>query len=219
MQAVSPSLYRQNNFVEKLVMKKWFWVIAVAFMFGYPIIKSVGRHLPNALPVYSEVPEFSFTDENNRAFGLSDLKGKVWLAHIMSLNCAGECSLSMQEMQKVQHRLRGVIDRAAIVSISTDSANDTPALLFAKARELNANPIVWRFLSAPQSDVRSLVVDGLKIPTDGKNVAQTEADAVKADRLVLVDQDGNIRGYYVIEKNEINKLMIDLGLLINRKKS
>jgi hypothetical protein len=33
-----------------------------------------------------------------------------------------------------------------------------------------------------------------------------------------VDQRGQIRGYYSTEKDDINKLMIDVGLIINAKK-
>lgn len=219
MQAVSTANYRQSNFIEKLVLNKWFWIVACGFFFSYPLIKSVRRQLPNSLPVYHQVPEFSFTDENGRSFGSQDLKGKVWLAHFMSSNCAGECSLSFQQMQLVQHRIRGVVDRAAIVSFSVDPQTDTPEVLFKKARELNANPIVWRFVTAPLADVNAVVVDGMKVPTQEGQVASTVSEAVKAHRLALVDQEGNVRGYYVIEKSEINKLMIDLGLLINRKKN
>jgi len=215
----STGYYRQNNVIEKLVLNKWFWIVAVTFLFGYPVTKSVYRQLPNALPVYHAVPEFSFTNEDNQAFGLKELKGKVWLAHLMSSDCGGECALSIQQMQLIQHRIRGVVDRAAIVSITIDPTNDTPAVLYKKARELNANPVVWRFVTAPQEEVRALIVDGLKVPTQGSSTAQSEIEAVKAHRLALIDQEGNVRGFYVIQKNEINQLMIDLGLLINRKKS
>lgn len=213
------ALVRRNNFVEKLVISKLFWVIAVSFLFAYPVIKSVRRQLPNALPIYHAVPEFSFTDENGKAFGTSELKGKVYLAHFMSSDCAGECALSFQQLQQIQHRIRGVIDRAAIVSFTINPKNDTSDVLFKKARELNANPIVWRFVTGPESEVKSLVIDGFKVPGDGEQVVETLDEAVRSHRLALIDQQGNVRGFYILEKNEINKLMIDLGLLINRKKS
>lgn len=212
-------IYRQNNLIEKLVLNKWFWIAVCLFMFGYPVTKSIYRQLPNALPVYHAVPDFSFTNEEGKTMSLADLKGKVWLVHVMSTNCTGECSLSFQQMQLVQHRIRGVVDRAAIISISVDPKTDTPSVLYSKARELKANPVVWRFVTGTEAEVRSFLVDGLKIPTQGSETAQTEAEAVKAHRLTLVDQEGNVRGYYVMQKNEINQLMIDLGLLINRKKS
>ena len=220
MEAVAKSSgnYRKEHLIERLVLSPWFWVLACSFFFGYPLIKSVYRQLPQALPVMHEVPAFSFIDENGKAFGSNELKGKVYLAHFMASDCGGECGLSLQQMQMVQHRIRGVVDRAAIVSFSVNP-KDTPEVLFMKARELKANPIVWRFLSGPTEDMKALLIDGFKLPAESGKTISTLQDVVAADRLVLVDQEGMVRGTYRIEKAEINKLMIDLGLLINRKKN
>ena len=119
----------------------------------------------------------------------------------------------------VQHRMRGVIDRAAIVSFTVDPDIDTSKVLFEKARELKANPVVWRFLSASVADTKKLRVDGFKVTVGDKEVAKTIMDVAHSNKLVLVDQDGKIRGYYSAEKSGINQLMIDTGLLINKKKS
>lgn len=209
--------FRNSTFVEKMVLNKWFWIVATTFLFAYPLLKSIGRRLPHELPVLSTVPYFSFYDESGQTFGSTELKGKVYLIHVMSSDCTGICDLSFKEVQKVQHRIRGVIDRAAIVSLTVKPQLDTPAVLFAKARELKANPTVWRFLSGPASETQALVIDGLKVPTQlGKRSTSVE-EVILSNHLVLVDQQGRIRGYYPLVKDGVNKLMIDMGLLINRK--
>ena len=202
--------YRNTNWVERMVLSKLFWTLAVTFLFAYPIVKSVGRHLPNELPVLATVPHFSLFDETGRSFGSSELKGKVYLVHFMSSDCTGQCDLSFKEMQKVQHRMRGVIDRAAIVSISIKPQTDSAAVLYARARDLKANPTVWRLLSGPLAETQALI-SAFKVPQAG-----TMEAAVAANQLVLVDHEGRVRGYYPIVKDGINKLMIDVGLLINR---
>ena len=40
-------------------------------------------------------------------------------------------------------------------------------------------------------------------------------DIAHSEKIVLVDQVGSIRGYYGMSKDNINKLMIDVGLLAN----
>lgn len=212
------SLVRQNNFIEKVVLSKMFWVIACSFLFIYPIAKSVNRMLPVELPILSEVPVFRFTDENGKSFGTNELKGKVYIANFMFTSCKTSCPILLNKVQTVQHRLRGVIDRAAIVSFTVDPETDTSKVLFDKARELKANPVVWRFLTASLQDTKSLLVDGFKVPLGEKQIANSIMDVAHSNKLVLVDQDGKIRGYYSIEKDGINQLMIDTGLLINRKK-
>ncbi len=209
-------LYRNTHWVERLVLSKLFWILAVSFLFAYPIAKSVGRRLPNELPVVTSLPRFSFFDEGGKSFGTSELQGKVYLAHFMSSDCSGQCDLALQDMKKVQHRMRGVVDRVAIVSFSIKPVHDTTEVRFAKARELQANPTVWRFVAGPERDTADLIA-AFKVPDASGALLTSPTDVVAANQLVLVDQEGRVRGYYPIIKDGINKLMIDVGLLINRK--
>lgn len=215
---IGPSFIRKSNFIEKLVSSKLFWFIACGLLFAYPVTKSINRNLPAELPVYSTVPDFRFTDENGRSFGTNELKGKVYIANFMFTSCVTSCPLLLKQVQKVQHRMRGVIDRAAIVSFTVDPDHDTTEVLFNKAREMKANPVVWRFLNASIADTKKLLVDGFKVPVGDKAVANNIMDVAHSNKFVLVDQYGRIRGYYSSDKDGINKMMIDTGLVINNKK-
>jgi protein SCO1/2 len=208
---------KKPGLMAKLVSSKLFWFLAVGFFFSYPIIKSVKRELPNPLPVLGQVPEFVFTDENNKSFGSRDLKGKVYIANFIFTSCQTVCPVLLNKLQKVQHRLRGVMDRAAIVSFTVDPVTDTPEVLLAKSMELKAKPSVWRFLTAPLEETKQLLVDGFKVPVGEKEIAGNIMDVAHSNKFVLVDQLGRIRGYYSSDDEGINHLMIDTGLLINQK--
>jgi protein SCO1/2 len=205
------------GFIARLVASKIFWLLAVGFFFSYPIIKSVKRELPDPLPVIGQVPEFVFTDENNKSFGSRDLKGKVYIANFIFTSCQTVCPLLLNKVQKVQHRLRGVMDRAAIVSFTVDPVTDTPEVLLAKSMELKAKPSVWRFLTGSMEETKQLLVDGFKVPVGEKQLAGNIMDVAHSNKFVLVDQLGRIRGYYSSDDEGINHLMIDTGLLINQK--
>ncbi len=215
---LGPSHIRQSNFIEKLVGNKWFWVVMCSLLFGLPVYKSMNRTLPPELPIISAVPEFRFVDENGKTFGSRELKGKVYIANFVFMSCQTSCPALLGKVQTVQHRLRGVIDRAAIISITVDPANDTTKVLYDKSLELKANPSVWRFLSASLPETKKLLVEGFKVPLGEREFANNVWDVAHSNKLVLVDQDGNIRGYYNTDKDSLNQMMIDTGLLINRKK-
>ncbi|HXH74198.1 MAG TPA: SCO family protein [Bacteriovoracaceae bacterium] len=218
MEATLPTpLVRQSNFVEKLVTSKLFWLLAVCFLFSYPIIRTVNRQMPPILQNYGKVPEFRFRDESGVSFGTRELKGKVYVANFMFTSCQTACPLLLKKVQVVQHRMRGLIDKAAIVSFTVDPETDSSSVLFSKARELKANPNVWRFLTAPIDQTKKLLVDGFKVPVGDKTFAESVMDVAHSNKLVLVDQKGDIRGYYSIEKEGINQMMIDVGLIINQK--
>lgn len=205
-------------FINKLVSSKLFWTLMVSFLFAYPLVKSVQRNMPAELPTYSTLPAYEFTDENGKRFGSEDLKGKVYIASFLFTSCTTSCPPLLKTLQTVQHRMRGVIDRGAIVSFTVDPETDTPEVLFAKAREMNAHSAVWRFLTGPKEDIKSLLVGGFKVPLGEKEFANNIMDVAHSKKLVLVDQEGVIRGYYSTEKDGINHLMLDTGILINSTK-
>jgi protein SCO1/2 len=215
---IQQSHIRKTTFVQKMVLNKYFWMIACTFLFVYPIAKSVNRMLPAELPIYGNVPSFRFTDENGKSFGTLELQGKVYIANFMFTSCKTACPVLLGKVQTIQHRIRGVIDRAAIISFTVDPEVDTSKVLFEKAREMKANPVVWKFLTASTEDTKALLVDGFKVPMGKKEIANNVMDVAHSNKVVLVDQDGKIRGYYSTDKDSINQLMIDTGLLINRKK-
>ncbi len=214
---IGPAHIRKSNFIEKMVGSKLFWILACTFLFAYPITKSMNRLLPNDLPVYGSVPDFRFSDENGSPFGSNELNGKVYIANFMFTSCKTACPLLLKQVQMVQHRMRGVIDRAAIVSFTVDPETDTSKVLFEKARELKANPVVWRFLSASVPDTKKLLVEGFKVPVGEKTFANSVMDVAHSNKFVLVDKEGKIRGYYSADKKGIDQMMIDTGLLINKK--
>lgn len=215
--AIGSSFSRKSNWIEKIVSSKLFWLLACTFLFAYPISKSINRMLPDDLPILGSVPDFRFTDENGNSFGTNELRGKVYIANFMFTSCQTACPILLKQVQMVQHRMRGVIDRAAIVSFTVDPDTDTSKVLFEKARELKANPVVWRFLTASVKDTKKLLVDGFKVPVGDKEIARSVMDVAHSNKFVLVDKEGKIRGYYASDKDGINKMMIDTGLLINKK--
>jgi protein SCO1 len=206
---------RQKLWIEKLVLNPFFWFVACGFFFAYPMLKSMKRELPVELPVLHQLPSFEFVNEDGKLFGDRDLYGKVYIVNLICTRCEVASEAYFKKLQTLQHRLRGVIDRAAIVSLSIDPAVDTAPVLYNKARELKSNPNVWKFLSAPRAQTESWIAS-LKMPIE------LETDLMgmmKREMFVLVDQEGNVRGYYDSDNEGMNRMMIDTGLLINRKKN
>jgi protein SCO1/2 len=85
------------------------------------------------------------------------------------------------------------------------------------------NPYIWNFLTGSHAALSKIVIDGFKVPMGNKEAITkkledktvTLMDIAHSDRVVLVDGLGQIRGYYSTEKSEMDRLMIDLGLLVN----
>ncbi len=191
--------------------------------FSYPIYRSLNRTLPPPLPVYYQVPEFSLQNEFNKPFGTKDLMGKFYIANFMFTSCPTTCPALMEKMDVIQNRIRGLGTKAAIVTFTVDPKHDTPEVLFKYARKRNSNPFIWNYLTGKEGDLKKIVIDGFKVPMGNKEAVEkklenksiTLFDIVHTEKVVLVDNKGQVRGYYGTNKIEMDRLMIDLGLLVN----
>jgi protein SCO1/2 len=210
-----PEFMRKANWVERLVGSQYFWPLFVSFVFMYPIWRSMNRILPPELPIIAQVPEYELISENGQRFGSKSLKGRVYLANFIFARCPSICPKMLSELEKVQKRIRGTGTKVAIVTFTVDPEYDNEKVLFDLARKHHANPFIWTFLTGPnKEDLFKLYRNGLKVGVE--NNSKNLMDIAHTEKIVLVDSLGRIRGYYSFETNSINKLMIDVGLLINR---
>jgi len=209
-------ILRQNNFIERLLIKPWFWIFTSIIMFSIPIYRSVNRELPPDLPVLYTLPEYELTDENGKSFGSKDLKGKPYIANFHFTSCPTVCPELMKETQVIQKRVKGLGTKVGIVSFTVDPETDKPEKLFEHARTLGANPYVWKFLTETEANLRSVIVDGFKVAMGDKEVSNNLYDIAHTQKYFLVDEQGRIRSMYSNTNKEINKMMIDLGLVVNK---
>lgn len=214
---------RDENLFQKLIRKKSVWLLFWILSFSYPVYRTLNRTLPPPLPVYYVVPEFTLTNEFGKPFGSQDLKGKFYIANFMFTSCPTTCPALMAKMDLVQKRIRGLGTKAAIVTFTVDPEVDTPEVLNKFARKRRSNPFIWNYLTGSKADLEKIVIAGFKVPMGSKEPIEKQLaeekitlfDIAHSEKLVLVDEKGQIRGYYGTERVEMDKMMIDLGLLVN----
>ncbi len=155
---------------------------------GKPVTRLVLAPTPDALPMMGDVPEFSFEDAAGGRLGRADLLGKVWAVDFIFTRCAGICPDMTRTMAVLQAEVEGRPD-ARLVSISTDPDRDTAEVLREYGTRYAAKDGFWHFLRGPVEDVLSLSYEGFHIGDRENRFAHSE-------RIVLVDREGRIRGYY-----------------------
>ena len=131
------------------------------------------------------IPSFSLTDDSGKPFSSSDLKG-AWLGAFVFTNCGTQCPMMAAKMKRIRRKLPAL----GLVSFSVDPG-DTPERLAKYKRGLGAD---WIFLTGGPGVVRTLCIEGFKLPVaDG-----TSADEMilHSKNLVLVDGKNRIVGYF-----------------------
>lgn len=223
MTTTTQGYYRNDNWLQKLIRMKSFWLIFWLLSFSYPVYRTLNRTLPPPLPVYYTVPEFTLTNEFGKPFGTKELTGKFYIANFMFTSCPTTCPALMDKMDLVQKRIRGLGTKAAIVTFTVDPEVDTVETLYKYARKRRSNPFIWNYLTGTKADLEKIVISGFKVPMGNKEPVEKQLaeekitlfDIAHSEKLVLVDDRGQIRGYYGTERVEMDRMMIDLGLLVN----
>ena len=161
--------------------------------------------------VYGAAPDFSLLDISGKPFTRSNLAGKVWVADFIFTHCAGSCPAMTGMMRKLQDQLPREIN---LVSFSVDPERDTPQVLTDYAKQFGADKERWMFLTGDKEQLHKISIEGFKLALDES--AGTEVEPIThSSRFVLVDKDGQIRGYYSgMDEDDLKRLVEDAGKLL-----
>jgi len=164
-----------------------------------------------AMPDFSAVPDFNLTERSNRPVAKKDLDGQIWVADFIFTHCAGICPTMSSNMKTLQDRLPKEV---RLVSFSVDPQNDTPEVLTEYAKRYNADPERWLFLTGDPDAIQKLSIGGFKLALDPTGGTESEP-ITHSSRLVLIDRQGHIRGYYGTEEADaLDRLVADARKLL-----
>jgi len=163
---------------------------------------------------YGSVPEFELTNQDGKAFGSAQLRGKIWIADFIYTTCPGPCPMISSRMSEMQKPLEKT--DVHLVSFTVDPAKDTPQVLRGYAEKLQAELGRWDFLTGSQSTIYNLSRNGFKLAvSDGSD---EKGIPVHSTRMILVDRHGDIRGYYdAVEADAVTKLVADTTHLLREQ--
>jgi len=163
--------------------------------------------LSDTLPLLGPVPEFVFTSTTGERANTNMFADKVWVADFFFTTCTGPCPQMSANMAGLVQRFEKD-DRVHFLSISVNPEYDTPEVLKDYATGFEADITRWHFAHAPLKQVHALATEGFKI-------GSLDSPMVHSTRFVLVDGEGQIRGYYMgTDPSDVNKLATDIGRLL-----
>lgn len=178
----------------------WVWGVIFGLLF-IPLIRPFMRRVPEPPPVMGQLPDFRLIDEAGAPFGTAEMSGDVWVVGFFFTSCRTLCPRILTAMGSLQEKYVTYGHDVRLLAVSVDPQTDTPEVLAVKAAEVGAEPGVWTFLTGDEPAVRVLVEGGFATAmgervTDG---ATGLVDVAHTEKLVLIDWQGRIRGYYGID--------------------
>jgi protein SCO1/2 len=138
--------------------------------------------------VLGQAPSFTLVNQAGEEFSSDSLKGKIYVADFFFTSCAGPCPVMNANVARLQRSFAGR-DDVHFVSVSVDPETDTPERLRAYGEKLGADFSRWHFLTGDMEEIQRIAVEGFK-------VGSVDDPVIHSTRLILVDGEGNIRGYF-----------------------
>jgi len=195
-------------------MTKWRWgflgvnlilILSLFFLIRHRPFE-FHRQVTTDLPVYGTVPGFALVERSGRTFQDKDLKGKVWIADFIFTRCQGQCPIMSQAMSRLRPRLENI----AFVSFSVDPEFDTADVLSRYADSYHADPTTWFFLTGDTKTLNRV--------TSSFHMNEIGEPAFHSLNFVLIDRQGQIRGYYDSSlKENLRQLERDAKSLLKQK--
>ena len=146
------------------------------------------------------------------------MEGKIIIADFFFTRCTSICPKMSVQMQQLQLKLNDdAFKDVVFLSHTVDPENDTPEVLDAYARKLEADTARWKFLTGHAPDIYRMGNTGylLSALEDSASAEQFLHDS----RFVLVDKDRHIRGFYEgTTATGMNALAADLKMLLKEER-
>ena len=186
---------------------KIFLGLLVLAVIGLAVLWSITYFKNKPLPVLGQVTAFSLTDSDEQSFEASALKGQVWVADFVFTSCPGPCPLLTKKMSLLQKDYIGR-DDVSFVTFTVDPDTDTPAVLRKYAAKYEADTKQWHFLTGPIDELKRVMTDEFKL-------GYADDILEHSDRIVLIDRNMQIRGYYMGSlQGDSERLKHDLARLV-----
>lgn len=170
--------------------------------------------------VFQTIPDFSLIDESGKTFSAKSLKGKIYVASFFFTRCGTICPKITSQLSRVQDTFLGDPE-VQFLSISVDPKFDQPDKLATYAKRFDANKSQWHFLTGEKKMIYPLVLKGFHVPLADASeydaaIKNPDETFIHSERLVLVDKEGIIRGFYDgTDKKEVDRLLVEIKVLKN----
>lgn len=202
------------------ILEKVVWSLLAIVIVGIILAFAWSKSRPSSppLPIYSQLDDFSLTNQTGRVVSLSDFRGRIWVADIVFTRCAGPCPVMTRQMAALQAVLPASVQ---CVTLTTDPEFDTPAVLKSYGEQFKADFARWQFLTGSKSEIGKLAIDGLKLTALDVPAEKRANDVdlfVHSTIFVLVDKQTRVRGTFESDEPDFQKKLLAAIRQLEREK-
>ena len=161
--------------------------------------------------LWHTIADFEFLGHTGKKVTHETFADKIYVADFFFTHCPGICPKMTSQLQRLQFEYRDD-DEVMILSHTVDPVRDTLARLAEYAENYEVDSSKWLLVTGDKVDLYRQARQSYKITaTEGDG---GEEDFVHSEKVVLIDKDRIIRGYYDgTDTLDVNQLMRDIKIL------
>ncbi|MCW3462654.1 SCO family protein [Chitinophaga nivalis] len=162
--------------------------------------------------VFHQIKDFEMTNQLGQKVSLKDMEGKVLLVDFFFTSCPSICPTLTKNLRKIQSAYVKNDSLLQILSFSVDPVRDSVDKLRKYAYDYQINPDNWWLLTGDKKEIYDLARHEFFVSvTEGDGGPD---DFVHTEKLVLIDKNKNIRGYYDgLDSNAVVRCARDIATL------
>lgn len=195
-----------------LRMKKWLFALVMAFM--------MSCEKATKLPIYfnSEPPvRFALINQDSLSITEQSFAHEIYIADFFFSTCPGICVKMTNEMKHIQATFKDE-KRVRQLSISVDPKRDTPSRLTSYALRNEITTPKWQLATGDYEHIFNLSKNTFHCFALQDAIAEDEI--FHDERLILVDGNGRIRGFYpIMDSLALKQLIKDTRILLAEQSS
>lgn len=179
--------------------------------YSYQKLPVLGETSLNGDTIPFVIGDFEFTDQNGQKVTKESLKGKVYVANFFFTSCPDVCPLMNTNLSIVVDKYQKN-PHVMFLSHTVDPGTDSVSVLKEYARKFKADDEQWLFVTGSKNDIYRMAQEEYRVTaTTGKK----DIDFIHSEKLVLIDKDFRIRGYFDgLDFNETKELMDAIRILL-----
>lgn len=167
---------------------------------------------PHYDTVFHTIRDFTLTNQSGQQVSLKDLKGKVLLVDFFFTSCTSICPTLTSNLKKIQEAYVKNDTLLQILSFTVDPVRDSSEKLRQYAIKHNINTDTWWLLTGDKKEIYDIARNDFFV-----SVTQGDGgpdDFIHTEKLVLIDKNGHIRGYYNgLDNDAIRQCASDIAVL------
>lgn len=173
--------------------------------------KVKGKVVPDT--IFHTLGDFKLYDQNGQPVSLKTFDNKIFIASFFYTHCPSVCSTINNYLDSLMRNYakNKMVD---LVSITVDPARDSQQVLNTYSKKYNSPWPKWRFLTGDTTTIYHLARQGFLVNAQPLG----NGDFVYSDKLILIDSQKRIRGYYSgASFNDVVRLNNEIKVLLSEE--